>query len=78
MPRSGDAINTLVSIDVLGAEAPQVLVSGNDFYSTPRLALRGWRPISGNPKAPIRARTPDLLCLPVGIIALQAVAPLLG
>ncbi|HKN30475.1 MAG TPA: prolyl oligopeptidase family serine peptidase [Roseiarcus sp.] len=40
---SGEVINTLVSVDVLGAEAPKVLVSGNDFYSTPRLTPDGGR-----------------------------------
>ncbi len=38
---SGEVINTLVSVDVSGAEAPQVLVLGNDFYSTPRLSPDG-------------------------------------
>ena len=41
--RPGEAINTLVSVDISGAEAPQVLVSGNDFYSTPRLNPEGSR-----------------------------------
>ena len=42
--RPGEAINTLVSVDIPGAgQAPQVLVSGNDFYSTPRLNPEGDR-----------------------------------
>ncbi len=32
------AIATLVGVDLSGATAPQVLLSGNDFYSTPRLS----------------------------------------
>ena len=35
---AGEAITTLVGVDLSGAMAPQVLVSGNDFYSTPRLS----------------------------------------
>jgi dipeptidyl aminopeptidase/acylaminoacyl peptidase len=38
-----EAINTLVSIDISGAGAPRVLVSGNDFYSSPRLNPEGSR-----------------------------------
>src|SRR4030095_6532533 len=39
----GEAINTLVSID-LKAETPgKILVSGNDFYSSPRLSPDGSR-----------------------------------
>ena len=41
--RPGQAINTLASVDLSGAEAPRVLVSGNDFYSTPRLSPDGAR-----------------------------------
>ncbi len=41
--RPGQVINTLVSVDISGAQAPQVLVSGNDFYSTPRLSPDGNR-----------------------------------
>ncbi len=41
--RPGEAINTLVSVDLSGAQAQQVLVSGNDFYSTPRLSRDGGR-----------------------------------
>src|ERR1044072_1821701 len=37
-----EAVNTLVSLDLTGAEtAGQVLVSGNDFYSSPRLSPDG-------------------------------------
>jgi dipeptidyl aminopeptidase/acylaminoacyl peptidase len=39
----GQAINTLASVDLSGARAPQRLVSGNDFYSTPRLSPDGQR-----------------------------------
>ena len=35
--------SALVSVDVLGTEAPPILVSGNDFYSTPRLSPDGGR-----------------------------------
>jgi len=35
--RSGEVINTLVGVDILGARPQQLLLSGNDFYSTPRL-----------------------------------------
>jgi len=41
--RSGEVINTLVSVDISGAAAPQVLVSGGDFFSTPRLSPDGDR-----------------------------------
>src|SRR5271165_184679 len=41
--RPGEAINTLVSVDISGTQAQQVLVSGNDFYSTPRLSRDGSR-----------------------------------
>jgi len=37
----GEAINTLVSIDLHGGGARNVLVSGNDFYSSPRLSPDG-------------------------------------
>ena len=39
----GEAITTLVSVNLAGATAPEVLVSGNDFYSTPRLSPDGTR-----------------------------------
>src|SRR5262245_21793466 len=38
----GKVINTLVGVDVAGAGGHQILASGNDFYSTPRLRQR-WR-----------------------------------
>ena len=41
--RPGEAINTLVSVDISGAVAPQVLVSGGDFFSTPQLGPDGER-----------------------------------
>ncbi len=40
---AGEAITTLVDVDLSGVTAPQVLVSGNDFYSTPRLSPDGKR-----------------------------------
>ena len=40
---AGEAITTLVGVNLSGATAPQVLVSGNDFYSTPRLSPDGNR-----------------------------------
>jgi dipeptidyl aminopeptidase/acylaminoacyl peptidase len=40
---TGEAINTLISVDLSGAAAPRVLVSGNDFYATPRLSPDGNR-----------------------------------
>jgi hypothetical protein len=33
---AGEAITTLVAVDLSGATATQVLISGNDFYSRPR------------------------------------------
>jgi dipeptidyl aminopeptidase/acylaminoacyl peptidase len=39
----GKVINTLVGVDVAGAREPQILASGNDFYSTPRLNPDGNR-----------------------------------
>jgi dipeptidyl aminopeptidase/acylaminoacyl peptidase len=38
-----EAVNTLVSLDLSGAEAARVLVEGADFYSTPRLSPDGKR-----------------------------------
>src|SRR4030095_16825290 len=39
----GEAINTLVSIDLKAENAEKTLVSGNDFYSSPRLSPDGSR-----------------------------------
>ena len=39
----GEAITTLVAVDLSSATATQVLVSGNDFYSTPCLSPDGNR-----------------------------------
>ncbi|MDA0733204.1 MAG: S9 family peptidase [Chloroflexi bacterium] len=36
-----EAINTITSLDVNGQSPPQILVSGNDFYSSPRLSPDG-------------------------------------
>ncbi len=41
--RPGEVINTLVSVDISGEAVPQVLVSGGDFFSTPRLSPDGDR-----------------------------------
>jgi dipeptidyl aminopeptidase/acylaminoacyl peptidase len=38
-----EAVNTLVSVSLEGAEEPRALVSGNDFYATPRLSPDGSR-----------------------------------
>jgi len=38
-----EAVNTLVSLDLEGDDGGQVLVSGNDFYSSPRLSPDGSR-----------------------------------
>ena len=38
-----EAVNTLVSLELEGGEGGQVLVSGNDFYSSPRLSPSGSR-----------------------------------
>ena len=38
-----EPVNSLVSLDPAGAGAPKVLVSGNDFYSSPRLSPDGRR-----------------------------------
>ena len=38
-----EAVNTLVSLDLAGDQETQVLVSGNDFYSSPRLSPDGSR-----------------------------------
>jgi len=38
-----DAVNTLVSLDLASGDGGQVLVSGNDFYSSPRLSPDGTR-----------------------------------
>jgi dipeptidyl aminopeptidase/acylaminoacyl peptidase len=38
---AGEAITTLVAIDLSGSTAPRVLVSGKDFYSTPRISPDG-------------------------------------
>jgi dipeptidyl aminopeptidase/acylaminoacyl peptidase len=39
----GEAVNTLVSLDPDGRSEAQVIASGNDFYSTPRLSPDGRR-----------------------------------
>jgi dipeptidyl aminopeptidase/acylaminoacyl peptidase len=39
----GEAINTVVSIDLIEGGAGRALVSGNDFYSSPRLSPDGSR-----------------------------------
>jgi dipeptidyl aminopeptidase/acylaminoacyl peptidase len=39
----GEAINTLVSIDLQAEDPGKILVSGNDFYSSPRLSPDGSR-----------------------------------
>jgi len=38
-----EAVNALVAIDLTGAKEPEVIVSGNDFYSSPRLSPDGSR-----------------------------------
>ena len=40
---SGEAITALVAVDLSGRATPRVLVSGSDFYSTPRLSPDGSR-----------------------------------
>ncbi len=40
---TGQVINAIVSIDLSGSQPPDVLVSGNDFYSSPRLSPDGGR-----------------------------------
>ena len=40
---AGEAITTLVGVNLSGATVPQVLLSGSDFYSTPRLSPDGNR-----------------------------------
>jgi dipeptidyl aminopeptidase/acylaminoacyl peptidase len=39
----GEAINTLVRVDLNGCDAGIIVVSGNDFYSSPRLSPDGSR-----------------------------------
>jgi dipeptidyl aminopeptidase/acylaminoacyl peptidase len=36
-----DAVNTIVSVDVAGGHAGDILAAGNDFYSSPRLSPDG-------------------------------------
>jgi len=36
-----DALNTLVKIDLAGDSSDEIIVSGNDFYSSPRLSPNG-------------------------------------
>ncbi len=38
-----EAVNTLVALDLAGGDGGRVLVSGNDFYSSPRLSPDGSR-----------------------------------
>jgi dipeptidyl aminopeptidase/acylaminoacyl peptidase len=38
-----EAVNSLISIDIHGSERGNVLISGNDFYSSPRLSPDGYR-----------------------------------
>lgn len=37
----GEAVNSLVSLDLKNTDGGQILVSGNDFYSSPRLSRDG-------------------------------------
>ncbi len=37
----GEVVNTIAALDLNGSEAQHVLVSGNDFYATPRLSPNG-------------------------------------
>ena len=39
---AGEAVNTLVRIDLAGGDAGSIIVSGNDFYSSPRLSPDGF------------------------------------
>jgi dipeptidyl aminopeptidase/acylaminoacyl peptidase len=39
----GEAVNTIAGIDLNGEEADAIVVSGNDFYSSPRLSPDGSR-----------------------------------
>lgn len=39
----GEAVNTIVSVDLGGGEDPRILVSGNDFYASPHLDADGSR-----------------------------------
>jgi dipeptidyl aminopeptidase/acylaminoacyl peptidase len=39
----GEAVNDIVSVDLEGQQDPRVLVSGNDFYASPRIAPEGSR-----------------------------------
>ena len=41
--RPGEAANTLVGVGLGGASGPEILISGDDFYSTPRLNPAGDR-----------------------------------
>jgi dipeptidyl aminopeptidase/acylaminoacyl peptidase len=38
-----EAVNTIVALDAAGVDAGQILASGNDFYSSPRLSREGSR-----------------------------------
>ena|SRR5271170_7630096 len=40
---AGEASTTLAGVNLAGPSAPEVLVSGNDFYSTPHLSPDGNR-----------------------------------
>ncbi|HXV49617.1 MAG TPA: S9 family peptidase, partial [Candidatus Binatia bacterium] len=40
---AGEAVNALVRIDLNGGDAGKIIVSGNDFYSSPRLSPDGSR-----------------------------------
>ena len=41
--RAGEPINTIARVSLTGNDAGQVIVSGNDFYSSPRLSPNGAR-----------------------------------
>ena len=40
---ASEAVNTLVKVDLNGTDAGKIIVSGNDFYSSPRLSPDGSR-----------------------------------
>ena len=65
---SGDeheVVNAVVAVDLAGGSAGEVLVAGNDFYSSPRLSPRSVKSTVDRPPARTRTRLLSVTVLPL-------------